>query len=400
MFRGFAKYGLVLVLIALVLAGCAGGGRAPAAGHEVTGTVVATAIGLDGDSEDVPLIGATVKLGSRSTTTGPNGTFKLTGVASGTHEVTASLDGYEGQSKRIDVQRDLIMDPITLTPTGGTVGVSGTEFADLDGTQEDSVIVIRGNVNDFEFSQSVAAAMSVAYAAASTPGDTTAITVEQLQALINGTIHEIQVETDGSFQQELPIDPGSNTIQLRVFDDAGDAYTTPIVRVTSTLERLDLRVLMKWDTDDSDVDIHMFKREPEEVNPAGRRTLFSPWSPADSERHVGYYNHAPTDFGDGEAQNPFLDIDDTSGYGPETIVLQEATPGYYHIWVHFYDIREAGPTNVTVDVILNEPGRNAPLQETFTKKLTEDWEYWYVGTVAYPEGKIIRVEPTDTSGGD
>jgi hypothetical protein len=154
------------------------------------------------------------------------------------------------------------------------------------------------------------------------------------------------------------------------------------------LDRLDIRVLLRWDTTgDSDVDLHMFKGA--ENPPAD----YNSWR--NREQHVHWANKTPLDFGTGPAQNPFLDIDNTRGYGPETIVLQEATDGQYHIWVHFYNQGLDPVTNATVDVMLNEPGRAEPLHRRFQKELTEDWEYWYVTTVNFPSGTFTTVEPDE-----
>ena len=244
-------------------------------------------------------------------------------------------------------------------------------------------MTIAGNVNDLLSARSGAHSL------------TTALTISQLQAIVNGQAYEIQVAADGEFEQEVPLDPGSNTIQLRVFDDHGQAGTSAILRVTVTLPRIDVRVVLSWDTDATDVDLRMFQRTPGEGN-VGKS--YDDWE-YDFARHVFWLNDTPDDFGPSPASNPVLDIDDTDGYGPETILLQEAKPGHYHIWVHYYDAFGYGyygyeevASKATVRIIVNGRTGDSKVYER-VKTLTEDWEVWYVGTIVMPSGDLIQIPP-------
>ena len=90
----------------------------------------------------------------------------------------------------------------------------------------------------------------------------------------------------------------------------------------------DIKVFLTWDTDRTDVDLHV-------VNPAGE---------------VVKYDHKEGRFG-GEL---FDDV--TTGYGPESFTARRAAPGRYQVRVHFYgaprgELREA---RGEVAVVLHE----------------------------------------------
>ena len=75
---------------------------------------------------------------------------------------------------------------------------------------------------------------------------------------------------------------------------------------------LDLRVVLTWDADDTDIDLHV-------VDPNGEETFFS---------HPLSY------------QGGRVSPDNTTGYGPEEFSLKSAKPGKYRVEVNFYGHRQ------------------------------------------------------------
>lgn len=308
--------------------------------------------------------------------TGSDGKFNLERVRVPA-DVTFELPGYT--TVRVEAKNT---DPITvrMAPLGGAADATGATLANLealDGSSVDAYKVrLAGNVNDFT---------TEAGAAGQLRSLTTALTVSRLQALVNGTVYPVEFGPDGSFSQDVPVDGGSNTIRLRVFDDNGAAYNTAPITVTVTLASLDLRVVLRWDQGGgTDVDVHMFKESAGHTVPRA----YNSWDGRGLPR-VGWDQKDPEDFGASTAENPFLDIDDTRGFGPETIVLQEMTPGNYHVWVHLYNLPSSvEQTKATVDITVKGVTR------TFTKTLTDDWETWYVTSISAPSGDFVRIEPS------
>lgn len=369
---------VAVVLAGFLITGCMGGGGKPGSSYTLSGSVVEK-------GTNHPIGQIEVLLGTKHTTTDNQGRFEFTNVEAGTHTVEISVDGYERFEKPVNVNRNLTGQKFELVTSAPQVNINALEGI-TDGEELDQAkIRIAGNVNDILTPRSEVGSL------------TTAITIDQLQAIINGTVYEIRVESDGDFDQVLPLDPGSNTIQLRVFDDHGHAGTSAILRVTVTLPRIDLRVILSWDTEGTDVDLHMFQRTAAEGNVVAD---YDYWASHDLPRHVCYWNKRPEDFGNGPTENPALDIDDMDGFGPETILLQKAASGHYHIWVHYYDADSYGfgevDSKATVRIVVNG-GTNDPKIYERVHTLTEDWEVWYVGTIVMPSGQLIQVPPAQNN---
>ncbi|MGM0576373.1 MAG: choice-of-anchor D domain-containing protein [Myxococcota bacterium] len=106
-------------------------------------------------------------------------------------------------------------------------------------------------------------------------------------------------------------------------------------------EELELTIKLSWDADLSDVDSHL-------IEPGG--TLF------DCQSDCYFGNPAP-DWGvQGDwVDDPFLDVDDVDGFGPEHINISEPQPGSYTYVVHYYDDTYEGSfptsTEATVEVL-------------------------------------------------
>ncbi len=105
-------------------------------------------------------------------------------------------------------------------------------------------------------------------------------------------------------------------------------------------EELGLTIKLSWDSDLCDVDSHF-------IQPGG--TFF------DCETDCYFGNPAPEWGTPGKWQdNPYLDVDDVDGYGPEHTNITEPVPGTYRFVVHYYDDSYEGSsstdTNATVEV--------------------------------------------------
>ena len=83
---------------------------------------------------------------------------------------------------------------------------------------------------------------------------------------------------------------------------------------------LDLRIMMSWDTDETDVDLHVLEPDGEEA----------------------YYGHRRTSTGG------FVSEDVTTGYGPEEYLRKEAPKGVYKILAHYYASHRQALTGAAV----------------------------------------------------
>lgn len=150
---------------------------------------------------------------------------------------------------------------------------------------------------------------------------------------------EFQLAAPVQAPQALP--PGTSVTQavtyaaglagarVGYFEIMTDDPNTPAVRVdvrgTSLApppETQGLHLQLDWDSDDCDVDLHL-------LNPQG--TFFQ--APNDC-----YYANMSPSWGvpNDIVDDPFLDVDNVWGFGPENINLQEPQPGRYKVIVHFY----------------------------------------------------------------
>lgn len=111
---------------------------------------------------------------------------------------------------------------------------------------------------------------------------------------------------------------------------------------------LDIRVVLNWDTDNSDMDLWV-------TNPNGEKC---------------YYMNSKTAIGG------IISKDFTDGYGPEEFLLKKAIKGLYNIEANYYSTREQtleGPTTIYLDIFTNYGKRNENKQ-TIMLRLTKTEE--------------------------
>ncbi|MHC4600125.1 MAG: YfaP family protein [Planctomycetota bacterium] len=168
--------------------------------------------------------------------------------------------------------------------------------------------------------------------------------------VINGADKEVAVE-DGRFEAKEVVSPGRNTVRLVVQDAEGRVARDSVTFYAKVPDR-DLKITVNWDTDGTDMDMHV-------VDPKGETCM---------------YNHNTTKIG-GK-----LDIDVTDGFGPETFTLANAVKGKYKVYVHYYGPGNGPVTVATVWIILYEgtPREQREKRELVLKAKDEKplaWEF-------------------------
>jgi Ca-activated chloride channel family protein len=116
---------------------------------------------------------------------------------------------------------------------------------------------------------------------------------------------------------------------------------------------LDLRVVMTWDADNTDIDLHV-------TDPLGE--------------HCSFSNNRTS-------QGGMMSRDFTGGYGPEEFALRRAAPGKYKIEANFYGNRQqvlAGATTLQVKLISGF-GTAAQKEKLITLRLKDRSETVFVG---------------------
>lgn len=166
--------------------------------------------------------------------------------------------------------------------------------------------------------------------------------------VVNGNERWIDVK-GGKFQATLVVSKGSNTLEVVARNAAGEGRDS--VNVFSDVPAVDMQVVLSWDTDKTDVDMHV-------VDPAGEEC---------------YYAHRQTVAG-GK-----LDVDDTDGYGPEVFTLAAAPTGSYRVAVKYFSSHGHPQTRCRVQVVLYE-GTNRERRLEFFKILTKTGDKVEVGS--------------------
>lgn len=174
--------------------------------------------------------------------------------------------------------------------------------------------------------------------------------------IVNGIAMPIQLQEDGSFARPYSFGNGSNSVEVRSPDGRSRARTQFYDGYTGKTKSR-LRVVLSWDSPGTDVDLHV-------VTPNGG--------------HSWYGNRILPD-GSG------LDVDVTTGYGPEIYSSPAPEKGNYHVYVNYYggNSEQQVITVATVSIITNE---NTPSekQQTFMVPLRAAGELTLVKSFVYP----------------
>jgi uncharacterized protein YfaP (DUF2135 family) len=202
--------------------------------------------------------------------------------------------------------------------------------------------------------------------AVSTPGDQSdaarirghiQATASEKPALlvVNGVAMPLKVGDDGGFDRPYLFPAGSNSIEVR----DGERTATRRVQFHSDgtgQSQARLRVLLAWDSDGTDLDLHV-------VTPDGEHTF--------------YGNRVVPNGG-------ALDVDVTSGYGPEIFATPTPLTGSYLVYVNYYGgAQEDAITTASVTIITQEGTANER-QQTVLVPMRGAGELTLVKRFSYP----------------
>jgi uncharacterized protein YfaP (DUF2135 family) len=139
-----------------------------------------------------------------------------------------------------------------------------------------------------------------------TPKDAKADAVQPATLVVNGVAMPQRVEADGHFSRPYAFGAGSNSVEMISAD--GARQRTQFYEGYAGKTQPRLRVLLSWDSDGTDLDLHV-------VAPDGQ--------------HAFYGNRVVPDGG-------ALDVDVTTGYGPEIYSNPSPPSGTYLVYVNYY----------------------------------------------------------------
>ena len=154
--------------------------------------------------------------------------------------------------------------------------------------------------------------------------------------VVDGVALPLSVDEDGTFARPWSFGSGSHGVEVRTPD--GEVKRRQFYEAQSGRVAPRLRVVLTWDSDNTDLDLHV-------VGPDGS--------------HVFY--------GDRVAPNGgALDVDVTTGFGPEIFATQAPLAGIYHVYVNYYGAGDRRDVITTAQVaIIQDEGTPREKQQTF-----------------------------------
>lgn len=158
-----------------------------------------------------------------------------------------------------------------------------------------------------------------------------------------------------TFSKEVSLKQGENTIVVKAVNQCmKEASAT--VGITGEFAENAIKVVMSWDTNGSDIDLHLTDSN------GGEECYFS-------NKHPNWGDTAVA------TDDPQLDIDNTYGYGPETIIIPNPKPGSYTVRVEDWRDAVSGETVIPsfVTVKVYEYGL---LKGTFTQTMSGAHTFW------------------------
>ena len=183
--------------------------------------------------------------------------------------------------------------------------------------------------------------------------------------IVNGVSMPLRIDDAGGFDRPYTFPNGSNSVEVRSADGR-QRRRTQFLNSGSGATRAKLRVLLSWDSDNTDLDLHL-------ITPDGA--------------HIWY--------GDRVAPNgAALDVDVTTGYGPEIFAMPVPIKGQYLVYVNYFgggrgsdeegqDVAVQPLTTAQVTLITEE-GTPSEKMETFLVPMRAVGELTLVKSFSYP----------------
>lgn len=165
--------------------------------------------------------------------------------------------------------------------------------------------------------------------------------------VVDGVALPLDVSESGEFARPWSFGPGAHGVSVRPGGSANGERRVQFYEANTNRVSPRLRVVLSWDTDMTDIDLHV-------VSPDGQ--------------HVWYGERVVPNGG-------ALDVDVTTGFGPEIYAHPSPAPGVYHVYVNYYGSGERNDiiTVAQVAVIENE-GTPREKQQVFRVPLRKPGE--------------------------
>lgn len=174
--------------------------------------------------------------------------------------------------------------------------------------------------------------------------------------VVNGIAMPLSVDEGGNFIRPYAFGAGSNSIEVRSADGK-ERKRVQFYDAYAAKPQARLRVVLSWDTDGTDLDLHV-------VSPDGE--------------HVFYGMRTAANGG-------ALDIDVTTGFGPEIYASPAPPNGVYHVYVNYYGSGEGRQDVTTAQVaIVTQEGTVSEKRQVVQVPMRKAGELTLVKSFTYP----------------
>jgi len=179
--------------------------------------------------------------------------------------------------------------------------------------------------------------------------------------VVNGVPMPISVGEDGSFARPFAFPPGSNNVEIK-------SPGRDVVRrvnyydANPNRQRVGLRIVLSWDTDMTDLDLHV-------ISPDGQ--------------HV-FYGHRVGNNGGA------LDVDVTGGFGPEIYAIPSPPKGNWHVYVNYFGGGEGDssdkdkPLTIAQIAIITQEGTPDEKKQVFRVPMRRAGDLTLVKSFVFP----------------
>lgn len=175
------------------------------------------------------------------------------------------------------------------------------------------------------------------------------------QLVVNGTNMPLAVDESGHYERPYAFGSGSNSIEIKS-TKGSSLLKRQFYEANAGKAPAKLRIVLAWDTDHTDVDLHV-------VTPNGE--------------HAWYGNRTIASGGS-------IDIDATDGYGPEIFATPNAMHGTYQVYANYYggnsDDKVITRCKIAITTNENTPSEK---QENFVVPLRKAGELILVKSFVY-----------------
>ena len=176
------------------------------------------------------------------------------------------------------------------------------------------------------------------------------------QLIVNGVPMPLRVNEDGSFSRPYSFSQGSNSVEVRS-PDGKERATSQFYDSNKDRAQTKLRVVLSWNTNNTDLDLHV-------ISPDGEHTYYG--------RRVSKNGGA-------------LDVDVTSGYGPEIYANPSPPKGRYLVYVNYYGGYDAKPAMTIAQLsIIEHENTLHEKQQLLTIPMRKTGDLTLVGSFVYP----------------